>query len=1049
MKSTINENKIVLQGKDRTFRAILHFALYEKARPRSPKNLVAVSYMGNPEAAIAISAGILEGRFVEINGKEFHKGKDKMGRIERKIGLGDVVHSVVYNSKSTIAGIVEPDSNEVNTESYIIAPDGNIEKALANHVMARYGLPEEWEMQYYSLFRHLTDTLEVEFNPVMANMWPHIQAIRLEASEKTIIDIMDRELRLGVLRIPHSDVHGVFDPAWSMKEYMIANSDSMAQKLSKLKPKHSPGEALDPAIASMARVPFPAQAHMIQALVNALEEDNSEFCSADMGTGKSIMSTGIAHVMSERRKRNGAKKGFHVLLSAPGITLAKWKHKEILGTLPHAKVDIIRSDKQALHMYKKFRNGYRVPPGEIHFTLIGIDKAKMGAEPQYAGIWKRIQGTKSEYGWHCPDCGRLQMKKQSGEWITLEWGDIAEGKAPEPEVLREAAMSHNLNPNGLPKDMKLKWVRSKKYTKCFYRKDGFQEVNKNKRTAECGTKMYRGAVRSRGETKKHPVMNISKVFKRMTKVIDLYIADEVHKSKASGSGRGDAFASMVKSAKKCLMLTGTLVNGKSSSIKELLWRTYPKALLDSGFDNHTGDIQWAEKFGKLEQIIRYDEEEQVGHVTVQRRKAQQPTEAPGIAPHMTAEFLLHKAGFLELGDMGLPLVELKEIPIFVDMDPVHKNEYDLFHQQMYDTCAKLSAMGVKGAWSKFIPSTIMYADRPDLGAHIEMGENLIIAEEIKGYHSKEKRLVELVKKELSEDRGIVIYNWYTGNYGMNQRTKKLLADHGIHSVILDESNVEKRAEIIHKMEEAGEKVIITNMKAVEVGLDLLYWPTIINNQLTYEVSVFRQSNRRNWRIGQEKECRCYILAYNGTQQMAQFLKLMSGRGHALMTEGRLDKSDLAQFSRDSQSSLASDLAACFADSDVADAWTALAAKDLADVEMVDEASFKEVISSRMKMLANETRRLCGLPPIGETEEFETEAPSRSVEWDKVIVGVGDQMDLFSLVDEPAPLPDFIEFITESTGYESFFIDIPLKKPEPAAALDSFFFDIKIKEKVPA
>ncbi|QOK29907.1 hypothetical protein IIE26_27685 (plasmid) [Cytobacillus oceanisediminis] len=102
-------------------------------------------------------------------------------------------------------------------------------------------------------------------------------------------------------------------------------------------------------------------------------------------------------------------------------------------------------------------------------------------------------------------------------------------------------------------------------------------------------------------------------------------------------------------------------------------------------------------------------------------------------------------------------------------------------------------------------------------------------------------------------------------------------------------------------------------------------------------------------------------------------------------------------------------AVCFADSDVADAWTALAAKDLADVEMLDVASFKEVISARMKMLANETRRLCGSPTIGETEKFETGAPSRSVEWDKVVVGVGDHIDS-SFFPKKQALPKGLFFV---------------------------------------
>ncbi|MEK1828920.1 hypothetical protein AAAC51_07170 [Priestia megaterium] len=213
---------------------------------------------------------------------------------------------------------------------------------------------------------------------------------------------------------------------------------------------------------------------------------------------------------------------------------------------------------------------------------------------------------------------------------------------------------------------------------------------------------------------------------------------------------------------------------------------------------------------------------------------------------------------------------------------------------------------------------------------------------------------------------------------MNERTKEVLKAHGISAEILNEPNTDKRAEAIQKLEDKGARVVITNMKLVEVGLDLLYWPTIINNQMSYEVPVFRQSNRRHWRIGQNKECRCYTLVYNGTQQMSQFLTVMSGRGHAMLTEGRLDTSELAEFARDGQTSLASDLAACFADNSVADSWVKLAEKDLASIETVAEESFKQVISERMEALANETRRLCGVDVVGShTNISQSSFPSAS------------------------------------------------------------------------
>ncbi|WP_164684860.1 helicase-related protein [Brevibacillus reuszeri] len=639
----------------------------------------------------------------------------------------------------------------------------------------------------------------------------------------------------------------------------------------------------------------------------------------------------------------------------------------------------------------------------MEFWLVSIDRAKLGSEPYFAGVWKRLKDRTIDYAWHCPDCLRPleRYDKDLDEMVPLGWYECADSVSPTMEECRKALHSHTIKPNGLPHDFNVKWRRSQRVTECTHE--------------DCQAKLWRYANKNKGETRNKARVNISRVLKKAKKFFDLLIVDEVHQCKADGSGRGDALHQLVGAAKKNLLLTGTLVNGKSTSIKEILWRTDARALLEQGFDRNSGMVQWAERYGKLKEVVTLKEVND-GWVTRKKRVKQQPTEEPGIAPQLTAQFLLHKAGFLELPDMGLPLVELKELPIFLTMDSEHGLEYALFHDKLQDKCKTLSALGLKGVWSKFIPATINYADAPHLGASVEFGgsgadkqSNSIKAKAYPSdyYHEKERHLVQLVQQELAENRGCIIFNYYTGEYQQNERTQAVLKAHGIESIILDEPSPDKRQECIDEFEKNGEKVIICNLKMVEIGLDLLPWPTIIFNQPCYESSSVRQAGRRGWRIGQEKECRVYYLVYNGTQQMAQFLRIMSARGHAMMVEGRLDKSSLAQYSRDSQSTLASDLANCFASSEVAEAWTKLAAKDIEGVETVTEADFKTVLAHRMKALANETRRLCGLPPMEESVLPKDDVVSTNqvnanviehqvstVKMKKLLTQVTEQIDLF-------------------------------------------------------
>ncbi|MED0738798.1 hypothetical protein, partial [Aneurinibacillus thermoaerophilus] len=670
-------NKIEMYDKDRYFDATFHLLAYEESKSGNktdPDRLIFASYLGIPVAAKAITAGVIESRTVSVrgSGKFFRRGSEKFRKVERAIGSGDVLHSMVFSSYCTIEGLET--AEEENPSSYIIAYDGDVDTAISEHVMARFGLPEIWKEKYGRLLNEegYVSSVKILRNPELADIWPDARVVRLDVKEGEMLEIITNMLRSGEITIPKGNIQGVFSPGWSLKEYMLQNAGNMAKKLAEKQPRHAPDRPLDPAIAKMKRIPFPAQAHVIQSLANGLKYEDSVICSGDMGTGKSLISCGVINLLHEERKKHGHK-GTAVLLSAPGITLPKWKAKELEGTLYGAKVSIIRNSGDALKLLDKIRHGYK--PKGIEIYLVGMDKAKMDAEPYFGGVWKRMTGTHHEYTWHCPDCGRPLMKHNpdgdKDDYIPLEWNDIAEGESPTIRQIEEAKLNHTLLPNGLPSGFKVRWKRSKRFDRCTYHKKGYlpemkEEVAERKlfrsgQSQECHAKLWRYALRERGETRINKRTNISRVLKKTKKWFDLFIQDEVHKCAADASGRGHAFAQMVKAAKKNLLLTGTLVNGKSTSIKEILWRTDPKALLDMGFDHQTGMVQWAERYGKLKQVVETKEQD-TGWVTKQKKVAKQPTEEPGIAPQLVAQYLLHKAVFLELSDMGLPLVEVNYPP---------------------------------------------------------------------------------------------------------------------------------------------------------------------------------------------------------------------------------------------------------------------------------------------------------------------------------------------------------------------------------------------------
>jgi hypothetical protein len=937
--------KIITKGEGRNFECALQFAIINE------NALYGASFVGFPSAAWAVDAALCSQNHINIetNEKSYVLWSGALRHFERKVGRFNHI-------------LVLPKFNE-NDPSRVIVIDweGNIKQAVGRYMAKKFHLPAEWVPDYYDVFRK--ESLTVIFDPELGGPIP-TGAVRLfgghagNLMQEDVDEIISKALRNGKLKIPPSDIRGSYESGVSLQEYLKLNAHVFATQVAAVKPLHDPAdkELLNPAIV-MDRIPYPSQAHTIAGCAKLLKKQKTAILCGDMGTGKSIIALGVVNVLHSLRK----DKGMSVVLTSPGMVVPKWFEHEIKTTLPDAGLIKISSLSEAEKHFRKtngdipvmtaaqyltkVRAGYK--PEGLEFVVLSIDRAKLGPSCWYfSGLWKRIAGSKDEKAWHCPDCGKVLMTTIDKAVIPYRWQDFVE--SPElPEGIFTA-------PGTLRKGEKIKWKQKPPIRKCPH----------------CGTVLMRPALKSRGETNQAPRWYAALILKKLRKHFDLYIADEVHQTKAENSGRGFAFAELVKASKKVLCLTGTLVNGMSTSIKEILWRTNSRALLDEGFDHKTGVVTWASRYGVLEKVIKVQNGDDGINTRRRRYQERQPREKPGISPELAANHLLHHTVFLELPDIGLPLVKLKEIPVIVNLDDGHYDQYKIFHERLREACIKAYNAGNKGAFARFIPATINAVDRADAGIVVGMKSGVyeFPAQGKDYYNAKERKLVEIVRENLQENRGCFVYCNYTDRYDVHRRVQEVLKAHGIDSAVL-ESNVSQEERVGWLAEQAhkGTKVIVCNMCLVETGLDLLYWPTLIFYQLNYNINTVRQASRRAWRIGQTKECRVYYMVADGTQQLSQFEVCLEKRANALMTEGRLDKSELSRYISKKRSMLATDLAQCIADEEIGIKWADLAAKDIEDVEMVEEARFHEVLRVANDRLANETLRLCGLAE----EEIET------------------------------------------------------------------------------
>jgi hypothetical protein len=133
-----------------------------------------------------------------------------------------------------------------------------------------------------------------------------------------------------------------------------------------------------------------------------------------------------------------------------------------------------------------------------------------------------------------------------------------------------------------------------------------------------------------------------------------------------------------------------------------------------------------------------------------------------------------------------------------------------------------------------------------------------------GIYSKERKLVEEVKKELSEGRRCQVFAVYTTKHDVTARLRRILDNEGIRTAVLRASvDTSKREAWYARQIKDGVQVVICHPKLVETGLDLLDFPTIIFYESGYSLHTLRQASRRSWRIGQRRPVRVKFLCYEG------------------------------------------------------------------------------------------------------------------------------------------------------------------------------------------
>lgn len=410
----------------------------------------------------------------------------------------------------------------------------------------------------------------------------------------------------------------------------------------------------------------------------------------------------------------------------------------------------------------------------------------------------------------------------------------------------------------------------------------------NHKCRVCKTKLWQA------DNQKFRRYAVSEYIKRhLKRYFDYFIADEVHELKGGDTAQGNTFGILSSSAKKTIVLTGTLLGGYASDIFYILYRLAPEEMKKAGF-KYQDELKFTEKYGAVETIITEPDGESGQHnkSSKGRKKNTRKRKLPVISPQIFADFLLDKTVFIQLADLKQELPEYKEYVDIIKPDPELKTAYNKLADELKSVLNPYDGMR---NLATYLMTLLRYPDHPFNNEPIDTWSRQIIPTELpdRYIYAKEQKLLNYVLSETQQNRRVFIYAHFTGEKDITQRLEMLLNRIGIKTAVLKAAVPPERREqwLVQKVKE-GYQCIISNFDLVKTGLDLYDFPTLIFYETGYSTYTLRQAAKRSWRIGQTKPVKVIFMVYKNTLQY-DALTLMSNKLESAMNiEGQFSEDGL-------------------------------------------------------------------------------------------------------------------------------------------------------------
>lgn len=740
-------------------------------------------------------------------------------------------------------------------------------------------------------------------------------AMKTEQLEKIIkTGIQEGEISLipSITNEEKNRCSNSFSSIENMKEYFQLVGDELSDSINQnikysVDKKEFEDKHLNLKISLKTKYLRKQQMLMVKGNSKVLDTQKATILNHGMGVGKTIQGLSVI----EARENEKAMRRYHTdlktviaqdkvdcntIIVCPSHLVSKWE-AEIKKEIPNAKVTIIKNINTVVNL----RNNRKSIKGK-NFFIINKEKARRSFA-WYPAVTKHKMASDREL--ICKDCYKKNNKInviESGICPSCN-GNNTMLYTCDNKMYRDVYTCNTCGSILKKKDKdSLNWVpveekdfykKNKENSKCPYCNETLWQAQPQDGSHTIWRKSKSGSFQEVYNKKEDKIKSVSRAYsiatyckKYLKNFFDYCIIDELHEY-ANESAQTHAVHEFVNISKKVIGLTGSIANGKASSLFQLLFILRSNKMLEKGY-SYKNKTKFIETYGTLLSRVKVSNEQ---NVTSRHSERQVFQEAPGISPAIYGDFLVDSSTALDLSDFQANLPEFKEIIRTVDLESDIQKYYSKTLNEYRSLLARIEggSMGVLSEMNLFAMNypDIPYnrVDSPYIGSvsNLEHYQNQLT--------NKERELISIVEQELKENRNLFIFCESTGERSpiqLHWKLKKIIEEQipsMIGKIEVLESykpEAQKREEYIHKKAKEGVQIFICNPKLAETGLDFIFqedgviynYPSIIFYQVGYRLATLWQASRRSYRLIQTAECRVYYLAYENTAQIT-ILEMMA------------------------------------------------------------------------------------------------------------------------------------------------------------------------------